>query len=125
MLFCGLRKSEVIGLKWEAADLENRCFTIQSTVVKFKTQIEKETTKTKSSHRTYLLPDSMFNLPASVKVRHVRFHDLRHTTASLLLNAGYDLKRIPEWPGHSDISTAGKGSDFSRNERNSVSIEGN
>ncbi len=36
---------------------------------------------------------------------HIRFHDLRHTTASVLLEAGYDLKRISEWLGHSDVST--------------------
>ncbi len=36
---------------------------------------------------------------------HIRYHDLRHTTASLLLDNGYDLKRVSEWLGHSDIGT--------------------
>ncbi len=36
---------------------------------------------------------------------HIRYHDLRHTTASLLIAKGYDIKRVSEWLGHSDIST--------------------
>ena len=35
----------------------------------------------------------------------IRFHDLRHTTASLLISKGWDMKRISEWLGHGDIST--------------------
>ena len=33
----------------------------------------------------------------------IRFHDLRHTHASLLLNEGVDLKTISERLGHSTI----------------------
>jgi len=36
---------------------------------------------------------------------HIRYHDLRHTTASLLIAKGYDIKRVSEWLGHSDIGT--------------------
>ena len=33
----------------------------------------------------------------------LRFHDLRHTCASMLLSEGYGLKDVQEWLGHSDI----------------------
>ena len=35
----------------------------------------------------------------------MRFHDLRHSCASLLLANGVPLKHIQEWLGHSDFST--------------------
>jgi integrase len=37
--------------------------------------------------------------------RHIRFHDLRHSCASLLLANGIPMKQIQEWLGHSDIGT--------------------
>ena len=37
----------------------------------------------------------------------IRFHDLRHSAASFLINAGFNLKEIQEWLGHSDIATTG------------------
>ena len=38
-------------------------------------------------------------------LRQIRFHDLRHSCASLLYANGVALKDIQEWLGHSDIST--------------------
>ncbi|AAK79280.1 integrase [Clostridium acetobutylicum] len=37
--------------------------------------------------------------------KNVRFHDLRHTNATLLLQQGTDLKVIQERLGHKDIAT--------------------
>ena len=34
----------------------------------------------------------------------IRFHDLRHSCASMLLNSGFTLKDVQEWMGHSDIT---------------------
>ena len=54
--FYGLRRSEVLGLKWDAIDFENKTITIRHTVhevtVDGKTKIvASDTTKTKSSYR--------------------------------------------------------------------------
>ena len=38
-------------------------------------------------------------------LRHIRFHDLRHSCASLMLANGVPIKQIQEWLGHSDFST--------------------
>jgi len=34
---------------------------------------------------------------------HIRFHELRHSCASLLIAQGFTLKDIQEWMGHADI----------------------
>ena len=38
-------------------------------------------------------------------LKKIRFHDLRHSCASLLYANGVSLKEIQEWLGHSDIGT--------------------
>ncbi|MBE9915518.1 site-specific integrase [Paenibacillus donghaensis] len=39
------------------------------------------------------------------EMRRIRFHDLRHSCASLLLANGVNMKDIQEWLGHSHYST--------------------
>ena len=66
----------------------------------------------------YVFVDAMGNIfnPRSVTanfsklleqngLRHIRFHDLRHSCASLLLANDVPLKHIQEWLGHSDFTT--------------------
>ena len=48
-----------------------------------------------SSHFALLLKNN--HLP------HIRFRELRHSCASLLLNSGFTLKDVQEYMGHSDI----------------------
>ncbi len=156
--FYGLRRSEVLGLKWNAIDFENNTITIKHTVVRTtvngKTQLlTKDRTKNKTSYRTlplipeiveilkkfkqiqdnnktvcrksynseyeeYLCVDNIGNLlkPDFItkhfkrllknnNLRIIRFHDLRHSCASLLLARGISLKEIQEWLGHSNFNT--------------------
>ena len=54
-------------------------------------------------------PDSVLHMLQRVLKRaglpRIRFHDLRHSCASLLLANGVPMKQIQEWLGHSDFST--------------------
>lgn len=156
--FYGLRRSEALGLKWDAIDFENDSITIRHTVTSVtldgKVQlIAADTTKTKSSLRTlplvpfvkerllllkkeqennrrlcgrsyhkqyagYVCINEMGDLikPHYVTeqfpklldangLRRIRFHDLRHSCASLMLANGVPMKQIQDWLGHSDFST--------------------
>ena len=45
------------------------------------------------------------HIVTSNKLKPLRFHDLRHSCASLLYENGVSLKNIGEWLGHSQLST--------------------
>lgn len=51
-LYYGWRRSEVLGLKWDAIDFESNTISIKHVVVKNKTLVAKDSTKTYSSRRT-------------------------------------------------------------------------
>jgi integrase len=156
--FYGLRRSEIVGLKWDAIDFKKNTITINHTVTSCNLDgkcvvLAKDTTKTKSSRRTLpLVPffrDKLLNIKSQQEAnkklcgrsynkdyldyiyvdeigdrikpnyitgqfpkllekqgfRRIRFHDLRHSCASLLLASGVPMKNIQEWLGHSDFST--------------------
>lgn len=156
--FYGLRRSEIVGLKWSAIDFEQNTITISHTVTSCNLDgkcviVAKDTTKTKSSRRTLPLVPYFHEKLLAVKAqqernqklcgryynrefleyicvddigdrfkpnyitsqfpkllerngfRKIRFHDLRHSCASLLLASGVPMKHIQEWLGHSDFST--------------------
>ena len=116
--FYGLRRSEAVGLKWDCVDFERNTITIRHTVTCFtmdgkRQMVASDTTKTKSSMRTLpLVPaisdyvtTSFSNLLRRNGLRPIRFHDLRHSCASMLLANGVAMKQIQEWLGHSDFST--------------------
>lgn len=157
-VFYGLRRSEVIGLKWDAIDFQQNTVTIRHTVTCCcidgkRVLVVADSTKTKSSMRTlplvpfvrerllelkqeqeenrrlcgrcykkeyieyvcvneigdlinpHYVTASFSKLLKDHGMRHIRFHDLRHSCASLLLANGVPMKQIQEWLGHSDYST--------------------
>jgi integrase len=56
-LFYGLRRSELVGLKWKSVDLVNGILTINHTAVQMGTKIHKiDSTKTLSSYRSLPIP---------------------------------------------------------------------
>lgn len=139
-LYYGLRRSEVLGLRWSAIDFKRDTVTICHTVVKGLTVEAKDTTKTSSSRRVFqLLPEvkqllllfrgdrtdddylfvgdngevmrpdcltKMFQRGLKrAGLPSMRFHDLRHTTASVLFDNGWSLEDVKNWLGHADIET--------------------
>lgn len=56
--YFGLRRSELLGLKWSAINFDKRLLTIKNTVVRSKKVHEKERTKTKYSKRELFLFDN-------------------------------------------------------------------
>src|SRR5690606_36329001 len=54
-------------------------------------------------------PDSIYQwwrrFTTKNKLKHIRFHELRHTSATLLINEGVHAKVISERLGHGDIGT--------------------
>ena len=156
--FYGLRRSEVMGLRWDAVDFVHNTICIRHTVTGCTIDgqyqiIAADTTKTRSSRRTLPLVPTVREMLLRLKkqqeqnrkicgqsysrefadyicvnklgerirpaylsscfskaleqnhLRHIRFHDLRHSCATLLLAHGVPLKQIQEWLGHSDFST--------------------
>lgn len=147
----GLRRSELMGLKWDAIDFQDNTVTIKRTVVLNQTVVEKDKTKNKTSERTYPLleeikvillerkaeqqryrnifgngyvnTDYVFtkedgspfypsypshHLQKCLKrydLPHIRWHDLRHSCASMLLAKEWQMKDISEWLGHASIGT--------------------
>lgn len=95
--FYGLRRGEVLGLRWDAVDFEAGTLIIRHIVTS--TNLE----------GNLILPnavtDGFAKLLANHGLRKIRFHDLRHSCASLLLKQGVPMKQIQKWLGHSDIST--------------------
>ena len=150
-LYYGLRKSEALGLRWQAVDFDANTITINHTVVGGSHIVAKDSTKSYCSRRTYELlpdvkdlllklkdrekdykerlgsgyhdndyifknqngipyrPDSLTRSFKRALERHglpqMRYHDLRHSTASILVDKGWDINDIKEWLGHADIST--------------------
>lgn len=46
-----------------------------------------------------------YNLIKKLGLPMIRFHDLRHTHATLLIQQNVNVKLISEWLGHTDIQT--------------------
>lgn len=155
--YYGLRRSEILGLKWDSVDFEEKKLTVRRKVTgshgsgKEEIRVENQL-KTESSVRTFpliphieqmlrerkFLEDYYSNLLGAdfdrtfdgfvcrdnygklitpnftsdhfkyiinkYGLKKLRFHDLRHSCASLLLANGVPMKAIQEWLGHSTFN---------------------
>ena len=133
-LATGLRRGELLGLKWTDIDWKNGIIKVRRQVARVDGQIVEAPLKTKNSYRavsispqaievlreqkrktndTYVFPspnggpispDSVNNMLKRVLERagipKVRFHDLRHTFATIALQNGVDIKTVSGMLGH-------------------------
>ena len=133
----GMRRGEVLGLRWSDIDLGNARLSIRQTLISISYQVQFSTPKTHqarvvdldlktvdhlrqkrpdaateedlvfvdesgNSHHPDTVSRSFRAAARSAGVPAIRFHDLRHTHATLSLQAGIPLKVISERLGHRD-----------------------
>ena len=133
-LATGLRRGELLGLKWNDIDWKNGIIKVRRQIARVDGQIVEAPLKTKNSYRTVTIspqaievlkqqrakthdqyvfpspnggpisPDSVNNMLKRVLARagipKVRFHDLRHTFATIALQNGVDIKTVSGMLGH-------------------------
>lgn len=66
-LFYGLRREEVLGLRWSSINFERRILTINHTVTKGTKVNHLDLTKSKYSCRSYPIPDEFYEMFKSIK----------------------------------------------------------
>ena len=74
-LFFGLRREEVLGLRWDAIDFKNRNMKINHTVTKGTKINRNNATKTDSSTREYPLNDEQIEMLLKIKRNEERFRN--------------------------------------------------
>ena len=137
-LTTGLRRGELLGLKWSDIDLEKGDLRVQRQIGRIDGKIIEMPLKTKNAYRTLPLsadaidvlkmqkckvgnsewvfpsptggpmsPDSVLHMLQMLQrvlkragLPRIRFHDLRHTFATLALQNGVDIKTVSGMLGH-------------------------
>lgn len=147
----GLRRGELLGLKWQGVDFDNATLTVRRTLARTKKGPAFQEPKSQASRRTVTFPEEVVKVLRAVKIeqakqklkagplyqdnglvfatsvgtplnpenitkRHlypvlkkaglprIRFHDLRHTHATLLLLKGENVKVVSERLGYSSVA---------------------
>jgi len=123
-LHTGMRRGEIIELRWTDVDFNNRMITIQDSKSGKKRMIPindilNETLKVLPSRfkKGYVFPspvrpeqhwrDFRWQFGNAVKkadIHNFRFHDIRHTFASHLVMSGVDLMTVKELLGHATLT---------------------
>lgn len=133
-LATGLRRGELLGLKWEDIDLAHGVIHVKRQIARIDGEVKEVPLKTKNSYRNisiskdavemlkemekrriceYVFPSTSGGPISPDSVRHmlhrvlkraelpsIRFHDLRHTFATLALQNGVDIKTVSGMLGH-------------------------
>ena len=135
-LATGLRRGELLGLKWQDIDLDSGVIHVRRQVGRIDGKVQEAPLKTKNAYRNISIgadavsilwekkkqdggrseyvfpsptggpmsPDSVLKMLHRVLDRaglpEIRFHDLRHTFATLALQNGVDVKTVSGMLGH-------------------------
>ncbi len=133
-LATGLRRGELLGLKWEDIDLERGTIQVRRQIARINGEVVEAPLKTKNSYRSVSIghdaveilkeqrrktnseyvfpsptggpisPDSVLHMLHRVLKRaglpRIRFHDMRHTFATVALQNGVDIKTVSGMLGH-------------------------
>ena len=133
-LATGLRRGELLGLKWEDIDLERGTIQVRRQIARINGEVVEAPLKTKNSYRSVSIghdaveilkeqrrktnseyvfpsptggpisPDSVLHMLHRVLKRaglpRIRFHDMRHTFATVALQNGVDIKTVSGVLGH-------------------------
>lgn len=134
----GLRRGELLALKWHHIDFENGYLTVEENLVTVDNKRITKAPKTKSGRRSIQIPSTLLDLLRDTKnnrhagdndyvicqkdgspyksdsfslkfrrflksndLKHIRFHDLRHINATIMLSLGISPKVAQERLGHS------------------------
>jgi len=121
----GMRQNEILSLKWSEVDLSRRTVTVLETKNKEKRTIPinqtvfdllRQKSRVKSISGYLFVSEAATKIDArnllrayysarkTAKLEGVRFHDLRHTFATRLVQRGVDLYTVKELMGHKTIT---------------------
>ena len=123
-LHTGMRRGEILNLKWSEVDLGNNIITVQESKSGRQRVIPIDETLYKVLYRLpsrfqkgYVFPSPVKlgkrrfdvlrqwrNVIRKADLENVRFHDLRHTFASHLVMNGVDIKTVQELLGHASLN---------------------
>ncbi len=122
----GMRRGEILGLEWSDVDLDISMITVNQTNSKSKRQRKIPINsflrsllvelKLKSGNNEYVFTDNDGKPLKSIRtafgtackragLKGFRFHDLRHTAATRMVESGANIVAISKILGHSDIKT--------------------
>lgn len=134
----GLRRGELLALRWHHVDFQTGCLTVEENLVTVNNQTITKAPKTQSGRREIQIPGTLLRLLKDTKaerhagqsdyivcqedgspyksdsfsmkfrrflkandLKHIRFHDLRHINATIMLSLGISPKVAQERLGHS------------------------
>lgn len=134
----GLRRGELLALRWHHVDFQTGCLTVEENLVTVNNQTITKAPKTQSGRREIQIPGTLLRLLKNTKeerhagqndyivcqedgspyksdsfsmkfrrflkandLKHIRFHDLRHINATIMLSLGISPKVAQERLGHS------------------------